>query len=202
MIFIGVTGGIGSGKSTVCSLFKEKQIPVFFADDTAKELASGILLKSIVAEFGNGILDADKNLDRKKLADLVFSDHASLEKLNQLIHPEVFKKFESWKLYLSSASNYAIAEAALFFESGMDTMVDYTLAVIADEKIRTQRVMQRDTVSESRVAARMQRQMSNQELVEYSDFQIYNDAAIGELTSKVNFFHILFSNLSNRKEIE
>lgn len=195
MIYIGVTGGIGSGKSTVCSLFEKKGTPIFFADSVAKEISEGEALQEITKKFGNEILDASKRLDRKKLAGIVFNDPEKLELLNGIIHPRVFRSFEEWKLRDFGPSKFALVEAALMFESGMFELVDYVLAIVTDENERIRRVSDRDTVTEEQVKARMKNQISLEELLELSDFQMQNNGSIAELTSKVNFFSTLFSAL-------
>lgn len=204
MIFIGVTGGIGSGKSIVCSLFEKKEISIFYADAVAKEIvdSNSIVLQEIVKVFGNQILLPSKLLDRKALAEIVFNDEDQLDKLNQIVHPRVFEAFAQWKDKLSGENNYSLVESALLFESGMFELVDYALAVIADEDTRTQRVAIRDSVKTEQITARMKNQISYEELLELSDFQIQNNGTILDLTSKINFFHTLFSTLKPPKEIE
>lgn len=202
MIFIGVTGGIGSGKSFICSLFDQKKISVFHADEIAKEISERpSVRKEIVSAFGDSILSTSNTIDRKKLASIVFSEHKKLHLLNSIIHPRVFAEFESWKKSLHQRNYYAVAEAALMFESGMDEKVDYVLSVIADEKIRIKRVVERDHISNDLVMSRMTAQLPTQELIDRSDFVINNNGTKEETASKVSFFHTLFSTLTKRKEI-
>jgi dephospho-CoA kinase len=202
MIFIGVTGGIGSGKSTVCSLFEQKGIPVFYADAVAKVIAEGEALSEIVTEFGPEILSGPRVLDRMKLGSIVFNDPSKLEILNSIIHPRVFDAFEQWKSTLPAATKYALVEAALMFESGMFELLHYVLGVLADDQIRIARVVSRDSVTEEQVKARIRNQISLEQLLELSDFQINNNSAPSDLTPKINFFHTIFSNLQPPKEIE
>ncbi|MFZ4622187.1 MAG: dephospho-CoA kinase [Bacteroidota bacterium] len=202
MIFIGVTGGIGSGKSTVCSLFEKKGIPIFYADKIAKEISDGPAIDEIAAAFGKDILTDNGSLDRKKLSGIVFQDPEKLEVLNGIIHPKVFDAFELWKTSGLGSTNYALVEAALMFESGMFELLEYVLAVIADESSRIGRVVERDAVTEESVLARIKNQISYEELLELSDFQLTNNGALSDLNSKVNFFHTLFSNLKPPKELE
>lgn len=202
MIFIGVTGGIGSGKSTVCSLFAQSGIPIFYADEVAKELADSKALPMIVEKFGAGVLDTSRKLDRKKLADIVFSDEKKLHSLNDIIHPHVFDEFEQWKKLKHGNTRYSLVEAALMFESGMFERVDYVLALVSNEKKRIKRVVTRDATTEHRIAKRILNQLPTQEVIELSDFQLHNDGSLSELHSKVKFFQILFSTLNPRKEEE
>lgn len=202
MICIGVTGGIGSGKSTVCSQFEQKGIPVFYADAVARTIADGEALNEIVSEFGPEVLTITKVLDRKKLGNIVFNDPSKLDRLNSIIHPRVFEAFEQWKSTLPAATKYALVEAALMFESGMFELLHYVLAVLADEQIRIARVVSRDSVTEEQVKARIKNQISLEQLLELSDFQINNNSAPSDLMPKINFFHTIFSNLQPPKEIE
>lgn len=204
MIFIGVTGGIGSGKSTVCSLFEKKGIPIFYADNVAKDIVNSdsTILQEIIDLFGNRVLDSSNKLDRKILSEIVFKDEELLDSLNEIVHPRVFEAFEQWKMSLSENNVYVLVESALLFQSGMFELVDYALAVLADEDIQIKRVAIRNSVSEELVKIRMKHQISTEELLELSDFQIQNNGTIDDLTSKVNFFHSLFSTLTPSKEIE
>ncbi len=204
MIFIGVTGGIGSGKSLICALFEKKGIPIFFADLVAKEIinSNAVVLQEIIDLFGNQVLDSSKKLNRKILAEIVFQDKKLLEELNAIVHPRVFESFEQWKKQLSSKCVYALVESALLFESGFFELLDYSLAVIANEDERITRVTTRDSISAEQVTARMKQQLSTEELLELSDFQIQNNGTLTDLTSKVNFFHTLFSTLTSPKALE
>ncbi len=204
MIFIGITGGIGSGKSTVCSLFEKKGIPIFFADSVAKNIVdfNSAVLEEIVDLFGERVLNSSNKLDRKILAEIVFNDVELLNKLNEIVHPRVFDAFEQWRAKYSTKGSYAIVESALLFESGMFELLDYVLAVLTDANERIKRVSARDSVQAEQVIARMKHQISAEELLELSDFQIQNNGTMDDLSSKVNFFHILFSTLTSPKEIE
>ncbi len=203
MIFIGVTGGIGSGKSTVCSLFEEKKISIFYADTISKEIIDNdtSVHQKIVKEFGKQVVLSNERIDRKKLAQIVFGSDEQIQKLNEIVHPRVFEEFTRWKKKPGNGP-YALVEAALIFESGMAEFIDYVLAVIADDDERIRRVVERDSTTKESIKARMRHQLSNEELLELSDFQIQNNGTINELTTNVNFFHTLFSTLTSRKEIE
>ncbi|MEW6062618.1 MAG: dephospho-CoA kinase [Bacteroidota bacterium] len=203
MVFIGITGGIGSGKSLVCSLFEKKGVPIFYADDVAKEISNRLeVKKEIIREFGNTIILPNGDLDRKKLATIVFSEHEKLLRLNSIVHPSVFLEFDTWKRNLHSLSSYALAEAALLFESSMDKRMDYTLVIAASDDIRVKRVMERDKVSKELVQARMVHQLPMQDLIERADFVLRNDGTQTELKAKVNFFHTVFSTLTQRTELQ
>ncbi|MBI2429754.1 MAG: dephospho-CoA kinase [Ignavibacteriales bacterium] len=203
MIFIGITGGIGSGKSFVCSLFKEKKIPVFHADEIAKEISERPDVKrELVREFGTSILTDEKVIDRKKLASIVFAEHGKLQLLNSILHPKVFLEFDAWKQTLASSNRYGLAEAALLFESGMDEKLDYVLSVIANDELRINRVMKRDNVKSDVVLSRIKNQLQSQELIERSDFILQNNGTKEELKPRIDFFDVLFSSLTQRKELQ
>jgi dephospho-CoA kinase len=205
MIWIGVTGGIGSGKSLVCSEFARLNIPIFFADDVAKEIADkdDTVRSAIRLEFGDDLYDSDNKLKRKELATRVFGHSERVNSLNSIIHPVVFKRFSGWKDNTErvAPSPYGIVEAALMFESGFHEMMDYILLVEAETQTRIQRVMLRDNVTESSVQHRIESQASPEILHELSDFILQNSGSADAVTGKVQFFHILFKNLKKREEI-
>lgn len=173
MLKIGITGGIGSGKSTVCSIFLKLGIPVYQADVEAKKLYADPEIKmKISVLFGDEIYQ-NGSLDRKKLASIVFQDKEKLEELNQIIHPAVAKHYESW--LLDQNAPYVIKEAAIMFESGAYRGLDKVVTVACPEEIRLARVLKRDAASEEEVRGRMRHQMSERERIEKSDLQIVND---------------------------
>jgi len=203
MIIIGVTGGIGSGKSLVCSEFQALGVPIFFADEVAKEVlhTDMTVADTVEKEFGVTVTGENLSAARRKLADVVFSDASALERLNAIVHPAVFERFDRWKRKVVSPSvPYAMAEAALLFESGFDERMDYVLLVTADERTRIRRVMLRDDMSESDVTARIRRQMTPQEAADLTDFTIANDGTLDQVRTSVRFFHTLFSHLTQRNE--
>lgn len=206
MIFIGVTGGIGSGKSLVCSQFASLNIPIFFADAVAKEIMDSepLIQKKLFEKFGVSFASSSNALARKELGEIVFSNPTKLKALNAIIHPVVFDRLDRWKQEMekSSPAKYGIIEAALVFESGLDDKLDYILAVEAHRKVRISRVVERDTSTESQVTERMKHQMEPEELAELSDFVLLNNGSKDELQSKVIFFHTLFSNLKQRREVQ
>jgi len=206
MIYIGVTGGIGSGKSLVCSIFKELNIPIFFADEVANAIVveDKAVQSAIKKSFGDQIFDSTQKLKRKALASIVFQNPEKLKELNTIVHPAVFDRFEVWKKKLDSTSmaSYAIIEAALMFESGFYELMDYILAVETDEQVRVNRVMLRDSVNDAKVWERIKNQISPEELREESDFIIQNNGSVEDLNKKVKFFHAVFSNLKKRQEVQ
>jgi dephospho-CoA kinase len=173
MTILGVTGGIGSGKTTVCKLFESKGIPVYNSDERAKHLLAHHpeVKQQLLKVFGETVFT--NNLpDRKKIAQLVFSDKEKLKLLNAIIHPKVKEDFEQWKKQQSS--KLIIKEAAILIESGAYKQVDKVLVVTAPLQTRIQRVMQRDGVSKQDVESRLNNQFSDEERIKYAHFIIDN----------------------------
>ena len=171
---IGLTGGIGSGKSTIAEFFKEFGIPVYIADDQAKKLMqSSEILESIKNVFGNDIFE-NEILNRAKLADIVFNDSNELSKLNEIIHPAVKKDFEKW-IVSNKQHSYVIYEAAILFESDRYKDCDIIITVIAPEEIRIQRVIKRDKATREQVLSRIKMQWKDEERILKSDFIINNE---------------------------
>ena len=170
---IGLTGGIGSGKSTVARYFESKGISIYIADDEARKLTdSPEVSGAIVETFGNNILD-NGIINRKALSEIVFNNAINLQKLNSIIHPAVQLHFEEW-LKNHSEEAFIIKEAAILFESGSYKFCDKIIVVEAPEEIRLQRVIKRDSVSEDSVKARMRNQWTDEMRAAKSDFVIVN----------------------------
>jgi dephospho-CoA kinase len=171
---IGLTGGIGSGKTTIANYFKSKGIPIYIADEEAKKLYLNLeVVGKLIELFGDKIL-TNYLLDKKKLAEIVFNNPVELEKLNNLIHPLVKKDFELW---VANHQNYPILikESALLFETNNDKNCDFTITVTAPKELKISRVMARDKCSRTEVLKRMKTQLSDKEKVAKSDFVIKND---------------------------
>jgi dephospho-CoA kinase len=175
MLKIGVTGGIGSGKSIICQVFELLGIPVFYADAEAKKLMlEDEKLKSAISNtFGAASYLADGNLNRTYLAKIVFNDENQLAKLNKLVHPAVFKAFKQWAE--SQTAAYVVKEAALLFESGSYRLCDKNILVTAPEALKIARIIRRDHITEEEVRARMARQMSDEEKLPMADIVLEND---------------------------
>jgi dephospho-CoA kinase len=172
---IGLTGGIGSGKSYVAEVFRHLAVPVFNSDDEARRIqeTDQSVLDEIRATFGDVFLP-DGKLDRKKVASIVFSDAQKLQQLNAIVHPAVGRAFDNFCAQ-HSAKAYVIKEAAIIFEIGIDEQLDATILVTAPEKIRIERVMKRDSISEAEVRTRMSKQWSDEEKKMRADYFIDND---------------------------
>ena len=177
MLKIGLTGGIGAGKSTVASIFKVLGVPVFDADATAKNIlnTNSVLREQIADTFGS---ETYKNglLDKKYLATLVFNNPDQLAKLNALVHPATIAAADKWAARFADRP-YIIKEAALLFEAGTYVGLDYIIGVTAPVELRITRVMDRDQVSREEVLSRMQHQLDDTEKMQRCDFVIDNNEA-------------------------
>jgi dephospho-CoA kinase len=174
MLKLGLTGGIGSGKSTVAKVFEILGIPVYYADDTAKQLMNeeGPLKQQIQKIFG-ATAYRNGQLDRKYVADIVFKKPGKLQLLNALVHPATINDAQNWMK--RQRSSYAIKEAALIFESGAQQQLDYVIGVYAPTPLRIQRTMQRDGITEQEVIARINKQLDETSKMQLCDFVIIND---------------------------
>lgn len=170
---IGLTGGIGSGKTTLARYFESLGVPIYIADDEARQImeTSEILLR-IRKSFGDTIFDGEV-LNRERLSQIVFNDPESLKKLNSIIHPAVKKHFQDW-LVTKKDSEFIIYEAAILFESGNYNNCDFIISVTAPIEIRIERVMVRDKTTREKVFKRMQAQWTDEERSAKSDFIIEN----------------------------
>ncbi|MBW3544512.1 MAG: dephospho-CoA kinase [Bacteroidetes bacterium] len=173
---IGITGGIGAGKSTVCKVFAALGIPVYDADSRAKLVLveDSVLREEIKRYFGEQAYLEDGSLNRSWLAAQVFDKPEQLEMLNGLVHPSVGLDFEQW--YAHQQAPYILKEAALLFESGAYKALDAVITVTAPEALRLRRTLLRDTArSRSQVEAIMQRQLPEEERVSRAQFRLIND---------------------------
>ncbi len=176
---IGVTGGIGSGKSTVCRIFQHLGYSVYSADDRAKAVMVSYkpLVKQLKELFGEEAYFPDGSLNRKWIGAQVFSNKEKLQALNSLVHPAVHRDFHQWveKLKLSYHKSFVLYEAAILFESGGKDRVNGVITVFAPKTLRIQRVVSRDRVSPEQVEARMNNQWPDHKKLALADFVIYND---------------------------
>lgn len=171
---IGLTGGIGSGKSTIAGFFKDFGVPVYIADDEAKKIMqSNKVIRNIREVFGSSIFENDV-LVRSRLAEIVFNDENKLAKLNEIIHPAVKNDFELWLLKRKDF-DYVLYEAAILFESGRYKDCDVIITVTAPEKIRIERVIQRDQTTRQQVLNRIKMQWNDEKRIAKSDFIINNE---------------------------
>lgn len=173
MMKVGITGGIGSGKSTVCRLFAQKGIAVYDSDAAAKRLMQedGALRRQLAGRFGEGIF-RDGVLDRAYLAGIVFADPQALADLNALVHPVVMRDFDAWAA--RQEGSYVILESAILFEAGLEGCVDKTVAVLAPRELRIERTCRRDGCGADQVVRRIAAQLDDDALSARADYVVVN----------------------------
>ena len=174
MYRVGLTGGIGSGKSTVARILETLGIPVYYADDAAKTIMNtdAGLRQQIILHFGEASY-AEGQLQRKYLADIVFNEPEKLALLNSLIHPVTIRHSEQW--FRRQSAPYAVREAALLFESGASENLEFIIGVYAPKQLRMQRVIKRDGLTTEEIQKRMNRQINEEMKMKLCDAVIRND---------------------------
>ena len=193
-LIVGITGGIGSGKTTVCNFFKTFGIPVYHADVEAKALMnrSKVIRRKLISLFGDKAYKDDM-LNRSYLRAQIFRDEQLLAKMNAIVHPKVGSHFSRW--LKKQNAPYILKEVAIIFENNLQNQYDYIITIIADEDARIRRVIKRDNVTESSVRAIISNQLNDEEKVKLSDFTIKNNDLV-EAKHQVNEIHsILISKL-------
>jgi len=175
MLKVGITGGIGSGKTTVCRIFELLGIPVYYADTMAKDIMNRDpdLKEQVKHHFGSDIYDSKGLLNRQQLGNIVFNDQEKLQLLNSLVHPATIRDSEAWAS--RQQAPYVLKEAALLFESEAFHYLDKIIGVSAPQPLRLQRAMQRDNASRNDILARMYKQMDETVKMRLCDYVIYND---------------------------
>ena len=174
---IGITGGIGSGKSIICRIFQTLGIPIYDADSRAKWIVNHHpdLRKELVAEFGPETYDAEGKYNRAYMAKQVFNDGNRVKVLNKLIHPRVGQDFLDW-IQQNAQAPYLLKEAALMFESGSYLALDKVITVFAPEEVRIQRILRRDPYrSKDQIKAIFGKQLAEEEKIKRADFVVHND---------------------------
>ena len=174
MIKIGITGGIGSGKSVVANILSLSGVPVYIADEESKKLTnhSPIIREKLIALFGKEIY-SEEGLNKKLLASHIFHDPQRLQQVNQIIHPEVNRHFLEW--VNKQATQICAIESAILFESGFDKVVDVSLMVYAPKGLRIERASKRDAAAKAEIERRINNQMADELKKDRSDYVIYND---------------------------
>ncbi len=174
MLIIGLTGGIGSGKSTVAKIFEVLGIPVYYADEEAKRIMNEdeTIRSKLIVLFGEESYSGGK-LNRPHIASIVFGDKEKLHQLNEIVHPVTIADSDRWMQ--SQTTPYAIKEAALIFESGSYKQLDYVIGVSSPIELRIQRVINRDNISKPEVARRIQNQMPEEDKIKRCHFVLNNN---------------------------
>lgn len=194
MLKVGLTGGIGSGKSYISKIFNTLNVPVYNSDDSAKRLMveSADLRNDLIKLFGTQAY-SEGQLNRGYIAERVFKDKKLLSALNNIVHPAVHNDFLLWSSE-QTGNPYVIKEAAILFETGGYQLMDWNILIVADELTRIQRVRERDNVSEESVRDRMNNQMSDEEKISLADYVIYNNNDSMILQQIVDLHHQILKN--------
>ena len=202
VLTIGITGGIGSGKTAVAGTFASLGASSIEADALAKELMNSDeeLRARIIKRFGPEVYTSDGSLDRKQLAKLVFRDERLLQQLNAIVHPRVIRRIEEIieSIKASAAVPMVVVEAALIYEAHLEAMFDYVIVVDAAQEERVERVAARDGTSQAEVNERMNAQLSQDVKAEKADFVIRNDGDLARLRVNCRFLFNLLSKLTPR----
>mgnify|MGYP003683525081 CR=1 FL=1 len=194
MLKVGITGGIGSGKTTICNLFKNLGVPIFSSDIEGRIILNEDeeVRAEIVKTYGKDMFFSDGTLDRARMVTLIFSDPKALEHVSSLVHPKVQKRFEKW-CAKNVGRPYVIKEAAILFESGHYHDLDKIINVFAPKEVRLERVISRDKTIKEDVMKRMRFQYSDEERNQLADFIIMNEN-IDDLMPQVMALHEVFIN--------
>lgn len=175
---IGITGGIGSGKSLICNILEEKGYSVFYSDDTAKKLMldDKEIIHQIKSLLGDNAY-VEGALNKEWIAHQIFNDSVKREQINNIIHPAVYRKLDEWSAQLNG---FVFVESALMLDTGFYKMLDKVILVIADEQVRIQRVKERDELTMEEIKKRIKSQSSDEDKIKLSDYQIYNNGDVEE----------------------
>lgn len=197
-IKIGITGGIGSGKSVVSALLEELNYPVIKSDDIAKELMlnNERVKKQLTSTFGKEVF-AGSQLNTKFLAEKVFSSKENVFKINSIIHPPVIKKIDELAKQLFAKHQIVFVESALIYEANIENMFDYVILVHTDEKRRIERILEREKTTEEEIRKRMSYQASDEKKINLADFVIENNSTVGELKSRLMFIINLLKSIAD-----
>lgn len=188
MLKIGLTGGIGSGKSSVSALFDEWGAYIFDADSVAKSIldTNDTAQSELIAEFGTDVLSGDNKIDKAKLAKIAFQDEDHQQRLNTIVHPYVFNEIDSAfdTILATGKHDVFVVDAALIYESGAYTHMDYVLVVTSHLKIRTERVMTRGGLTRDQFFQRLELQWPDKDKVHMADFVIHNNGTKEQLETE------------------
>ena len=194
---IGITGGIGAGKSIVSEFIEQSGFKVLRSDPIAKELmqTDEQIRKQLMQEFGNEVY-SDGKLNTKYLAENVFSDNNKNEIINSIVHPPTLKKIDKLNFEILEKQNLVFVESALIYEAEFDDMFDYVILVFSDEKLRIERAVRRGFTTEGEIRKRMQFQIDDDKKKDWADFVIENNSSIEDLKQRTDFILNLLTSLS------
>ena len=190
MKIVGLTGGIGSGKSTVARMFESKGIPVYTADDEAKKLmnTSKVIKKQLINLLGNECYQ-NGELNKAFISTKIFNDKTILKKINAIVHPKVGNHFKRW--LKKQTAPYIIKEAAIIFENNLQSQFDVIITVVANKETRIERILKRDATSIDKIENIIRNQMSDEEKIKLSNYVVYNldldetDRQISKINEKI-----------------
>ena len=189
MLKVGLTGGLGTGKSTASRFFKKLGAFILDADNSAKKLiaSSNEVKQELIKEFGTDIIDANSNIDKKKLARVAFQDKEHQQRLNYVVHPHIHNAIDRSFNETRDHNNHKlfIVDAALIYESGYDTHLDYVIVVTAQLKHRMERALNRNTLTRDEILKRIDFQWSEKDKISIADFVIHNDGSESELNNQI-----------------
>jgi len=187
---VGLTGGIGSGKTTIAKLFEILNCAVFYSDNVAKELYfDETIKKSVIKLLGKESYLSDKQINKEYISSKIFSDQSLLIQLNNIIHPEVIKTFKDFKI--KHAGKIVIKETALLFEAKLEFEVDKIILIVANNDLRIQRVINRDNLSRDETIKKLNSQLPQEEKISKSNFVIYNDETEFVITQALKIYNQL-----------
>ena len=198
-LLIAITGGIGSGKTTFANFLAEQSHPVIFADDISKELLANDpdVKNEIVSEFGAKAYQG-KKINKKLLADNIFSNPSKLKKINSILHPRVRKRIEFISKEYFETKDFVFVEAAIIYESKIEKMYDFVVLIVADEKLRMKRVSKSEKISEKDFINRSQNQLSDEVKKKKANFIFINNGTKAELKDKAILLSTLLKATNNK----
>jgi dephospho-CoA kinase len=201
MQMIGLTGGIGSGKTTVAGIFRSMRIPVYDSDSRAKWLMESDphVIEGITGLFGEGSYDKDGRFQRSWIAERVFGNETMLDKLNAIVHPAVGKDVRVWITHPDrSTAPYVLKESAILFEENLVSDLNAMILVVAPEEVRIRRVVARDQVTEEKVRARILHQWSDEKKIPLSDYVIFNDGERSLIEQVLDIHQVILTRIEQR----
>lgn len=203
MLHLGITGGIGSGKSTVCKIFESLGIPIYYADDRAKVLMveDEAIRRGLITLFGEEAYLPTGQLNRPHIANMAFNNKTLLTQLNNLVHPVVAADGLAWQASQQQVP-YTLKEAALLIESGSFKSLDRVIVVTAPQEIRIDRVIKRDQTSREAVKSRIDKQLSEPEMLTHADFHIINDSKSLLIPQVIKIHQTLLTQLAQQAPLK
>ncbi|MCI0449341.1 MAG: dephospho-CoA kinase [Chlorobi bacterium] len=195
-LLVGITGGIGSGKTLACRFFEKLGFNVLYADEIARRLykTNSILKYKLVSEFGGSILDEKGNISGVDSRKIIFSSKKNIKRVNKIVHPFAIREID--KLIKKINDKVILIETAILFESGYYKRVDYTILIFSDKESRIERVRRRDTVTRYEIERLMNLQMNEKEKLNKADFIIKNNSSVKNLEMNIRTFSKILRNLN------